>query len=77
MEGGVGRGRVGEGCCAGIGTPLIIGVTLSRLGGGGGSPAGDNSKNAWFSSAHCPKRVTYVWSSGMASMGMGVEVVND
>ena len=77
MEGGVERGRVGEGCCAGIGTPLIIGATLSRSGGGGGSPAGDDSKNAQFSSAHCQKRVAHVWSSEMALMGMGAGVVND
>ena len=55
MEEGVGRGQAGEGFCAGIGTPLIIGVTLSRSGGGGGSPAGNDSKNAQFSSPHCPK----------------------
>ena len=53
MEGGVGRRQVGEGCCTRIGIPLIIGVILLRSGGGGGSPAGDNSKNAQFSSAHC------------------------
>ena len=60
MEGGVGRGRAGEGHCAGIGTPLIIEVTLLRSGGGGGSLAGDDSKNAQFSSAHCLKQVAHV-----------------
>ena len=53
MEGGVEKGQVREGCCARIGTPLIIGVILSRSGGGSGSPAGDDPKNAQFSSAHC------------------------
>ena len=55
IEGRVGRGQAGDGCCAGIGTSLIIGVMFSRSGGGGGSPAGDDSKNARFSSAYCSK----------------------
>ena len=72
MEGGVGRGQVGEGHCAEIGTPLIISITLSRSEDEGGSPAGDDSKNALFSSAHCPKQVAHIWSPGMALMDMGV-----
>ena len=51
-EGGVRRGQDGEGLLGGIGAPHIMGVTLSKSGGGGGRLAGDASKNALFVSAH-------------------------
>ena len=75
-EGGVGRGWEGKGYWAGIGTPCIIGVMLSRSGGGRGSPVGDDSKNALFSSVYCPKWVTHIWRPGIASIGIGAGVAD-